>query len=51
MANIPSIVGYQVWNDDEKRNFIVENVEVFLEDKDQPTKDFCIKGFCKTTST
>jgi CRISPR-associated endonuclease Csn1 len=45
MANIPSIVGYQVWNDDEKRNFIVENVEVFLEDKDQPTKDFCIKGF------
>ena len=45
MANIPSIVGYQLWNNDEKRNFIIENVEVFLEDKDQPTKDFCIKGF------
>jgi CRISPR-associated endonuclease Csn1 len=45
IANIPSIVGDQVWNNEEKRSFIIENVKVFLEDKDQPTKDFCIKGF------
>ena len=45
MANIPSIVGCYVWNDEEKRDFIIKNVETFLEDRDQPTKDFCIKGF------
>jgi CRISPR-associated endonuclease Csn1 len=27
IANIPSIVGDQVWNNEEKRSFIIENVK------------------------
>lgn len=43
MANIPSIVGEYAW--EQKKDFILENVKVYLEDKDLATKDFCIKGF------
>ncbi|PTL33270.1 CRISPR-associated protein Csn1 [Prevotella sp. oral taxon 376] len=43
MANIPSIVGEYAW--EEKKDFILENVKTYLEDKDLATKDFCIKGF------
>ncbi|MGI6242494.1 MAG: type II CRISPR RNA-guided endonuclease Cas9 [Prevotella sp.] len=44
-ANIPTIVGSYVWDDEEKREFILKNVIVYLDDKDQTTRDHCIKGF------
>lgn len=43
MANIPSIVGEYVW--EQKKDFILENVKAYLDDKDLATKDFRIKGF------
>lgn len=45
LANIPAIVGEEVWNDADKRSFILNHVLTYLQSEDQTTKDFCIKDF------
>ena len=44
-ANIPAIVGKEIWNDSDKQRFIVKNIQDMLLYQDQTTKDFCIKDF------
>ena len=45
LANIPVIVGQEIWNDTDKQGFIVRNIKQMLQCQDQTTKDFCIKDF------
>lgn len=51
LANIPSVVGKDVWSDETQRQFILQNVQELLDnfnpqDKTmQGTLDFCIKDF------
>lgn len=45
LANIPAIVGEEVWQDADKQRFIMKNVLDILQCQDQATKDFCIKDF------
>ena len=45
LANIPVIVGQEIWNDTDKQGFIVRNIQQMLQCQDQTTKDFCIKDF------
>ena len=45
MANIPTIVGEEIWNNIDKQRFIVRNIQDMLLYQDQCTKDFCIKDF------
>lgn len=53
LANIPSIVSQDVWNNEKERSFIVSNVSEIIsifdpKDKSlQGTLDFCIKDFLK----
>lgn len=50
-ANIPSIVGDEVWNDEDQRSFIKEHVGQLFEDEHSKnplmfkTIDYCIKDF------
>ena len=44
-ANIPTIVGEEIWNNIDKQRFIVRNIQDMLLYQDQCTKDFCIKDF------
>ena len=45
LANIPTIVGEEIWNNIDKQRFIVRNIQDMLLYQDQCTKDFCIKDF------
>lgn len=45
LANIPVIVGQEIWNDTDKQGFIIRNIQQMLQCQDQTTKDFCIKDF------
>ena len=45
LANIPVIVGQEIWNDTDKQGFIIRNIQHMLQCQDQTTKDFCIKDF------
>ena len=51
LANIPTIVGKQVWDDEAQRQFILQNVKELLDNSNpqdksmQGTIDLCIKDF------
>lgn len=53
LANIPSIVSEEVWEDNQQREFIISNVNELINNFDtkdkslQGTMDFCIKDFLK----
>ena len=45
LANIPAIVGEEVWDNVDKRNSILESVLNIIQDPEQPNKDISIKDF------
>lgn len=46
MANIPTIVGKDVWEDENSRDFIYKNVRSIIEDRDRTQVTYeCIKDF------